>query len=444
MDIREVLGKFARGHKMSRVVQDAKLAKREQRLRLPVSKKPHWMTLNEGEHLGYYRGARVSKWLARYRRAGMTGNYQEATLAQADDVADANGETILDFKQAQQAARAWFASLDRNGGRRIGSYTVSDALDDYLAGFQGKDIVNTRGRIEAIVRPQMGHLDVAKLTKGMIADWHRALADAPARLRTAKGAEQNYRQTADTEEARRRRRSSANRILTVLKAALNVAYNDDKAAVDDAWRRVKPFPKAETPRLRYLNDDESRRIVNACDPAFRPMVKAALLTGARYAELTGLEIRDFDRQAKTLWLRETKAGTARAVYLEDEGFALFDIATVGKPGGDLIFPRKDGKRCGASQQARPLAAACKLAMLESTGFHDLRRTYGARLALKGVPIAVIAEALGQKDERITRRHYAHLSKSYVADTVRQAMAGLGIVQPTDGKIIRMASTKTAA
>jgi hypothetical protein len=34
--------------------------------------------------------------------------------------------------------------------------------------------------------------------------------------------------TADSEDARRRRRSSANRILTVLKAALNLAYRDGK------------------------------------------------------------------------------------------------------------------------------------------------------------------------------------------------------------------------
>ncbi len=73
------------------------------------------------------------------------------------------------------------------------------------------------------------------------------------------------------------------------------------------------------------------------------------------------------------------------------------------------------------------AVACTKAKLAPTGFHDLRRTYGARMALRGVPMAVIAEALGHADERITRRHYAHLSKSYVADAVRNAVAGLGIV-----------------
>lgn len=421
---------------MARIVQDVKLAKREQRLRLEPRKKPYWMTLNEGEHLGYYRGARVGKWVARYRRAGTLGNYQETTIAEADDAADADGAVILNFRQAQDAARQWFGGLERNGGRRAGAYTVSDALDDYLAGFQGRDIANTRRRIEAIIRPDLGAHDVTKLTTKLIADWLLSLANAPARLRTARDAVQNVRVTADTDEARRRRRSSANRILTILKAALNCAYRNGRVQADDAWRRVKPFAKADAPKLRYLSDDEARRLVNACDQAMRPLLQAALLTGARYSELTGLEARDFDRQSQTLWLRETKAGVARAVYLEGEGVRLFDQATAGKKTSDLIFPRPDGKRWGPSQQARPLAAACVAAKLESTGFHDLRRTYGARLALRGVPMAVIAEALGHADERITRRHYAHLSKSYVADTVRGAVAGLGIVD--EGAVVRLA------
>lgn len=424
---------------MARVVQDAKLAKREQRLRLESRKKPYWLTLNEGEHLGYYRGSRVGKWVARYRRAGAGGNYQETTIAEADDHADADGAVILNFKQAQEAARKWFATLERNGGRKTGAYTVSDALDDYLAAFQGKDRANTSRRIEAIVRPQVGKHEVAKLTAKQVTEWLASLAAAPARLRTAKGAEQNFRETADTDEARRRRKSSANRVLTILKAALNAAYRDGKVPADDAWRRVKPFAKADAPKLRYLSDDEARRLVNACDPAFRPLVQAALLTGARYSELAGLEARDFDRQSQTLWLRETKAGIARAVYLEGEGVRLIEQATLGRPADALIFPRPDGKRWGPSQQARPLAAACAAAKLASTGFHDLRRTYGARLALRGVPMAVIAEALGHADERITRRHYAHLSKSYVADTVRNAVTGLGIVE--DDNVVRLEAAR---
>jgi integrase len=126
-------------------------------------------------------------------------------------------------------------------------------------------------------------------------------------------------------------------------------------------------------------------------------------------------------------LTHTKAGFPRPVYLEEAGVRLFTRATAGKRPDEWIFARADGGRWGASQQARPLAEACTQAGLEPTTFHDLRRTYGARLAVKGVPMAVIAEALGHADERITRKHYAHLSPSYVADTVRSSVSGLGIV-----------------
>lgn len=417
---------------MARVVQNTRMEKREQRLKLDPRKKPYWMTLNEGEHLGYYRGARVGKWLVRYRKAGTVGNYLEATLAEADDFADADGVVILDFRQAQSAARRWVADLERNEGRRIGVFTVGAALNDYIAGFEGKDLANTLRRIEAIIRPQIGAKVVAKLTALDVRKWRDSLAEAPARLRTRHGEQQNFRNAAQTDDERRKRKASANRILTIFKAAMNVAYRDGKVGSDDAWRRVKPFPKVDAPRLRYLIDDEARRLVNASPADLRLMVQGALLTGARYSELCRLNAKHFDRQAQTLWLEDTKAGKGRVVYLEAEGVRLFTLLTAGKGGSDPVFVKDDGLRWKPANQSRPMRAACEAARIDAAGFHDLRRTYGARMALQGVPMAVIAEAMGHADERITRRHYAHLSPNYVAQSVRNAVSGMGIVdEPTN-------------
>jgi integrase len=55
----------------------------------------------------------------------------------------------------------------------------------------------------------------------------------------------------------------------------------------------------------------------------------------------------------------------------------------------------------------------------------LRHTYGSMLAMRGVPLQVIAEALGHSDTRITHRHYAHLMPSYVADTIRSHLPNFG-------------------
>ena len=83
---------------------------------------------------------------------------------------------------------------------------------------------------------------------------------------------------------------------------------------------------------------------------------------------------------------------------------------------------------GASHQQRPLEAASTRAKIEPTAtFHILRHTYASALAMRGVPMGVIAAQLGHSDTRMTERHYAHLSPNYVAETVRAALPSLGIV-----------------
>src|SRR5262249_56031622 len=96
------------------------------------------------------------------------------------------------------------------------------------------------------------------------------------------------------------RRATANRVLTILKAALNFAFDEGRVSSNREWgRRVKPFENVETARVRYLQLDEARRLVNVTDATFRPMVTAALMTGARYGELARLTIADFNRDAGT-------------------------------------------------------------------------------------------------------------------------------------------------
>jgi hypothetical protein len=65
---------------MVRVLEFTNLANRGQRLRLAIRKKPCWMILNEGQYLGYYRGRRVRKWVARFRQPSGPRTYQERTI----------------------------------------------------------------------------------------------------------------------------------------------------------------------------------------------------------------------------------------------------------------------------------------------------------------------------------------------------------------------------
>ena len=84
-----------------------------------------------------------------------------------------------------------------------------------------------------------------------------------------------------------------------------------------------------------------------------------------------------------------------------------------------------------------MIAASNAAKIEpAVGFHILRHTYASRLALRGVPMRVIADQLGHADTRMTEKHYAHLSPSYVADTIRQNFPDLGIVENSNVTTLR--------
>ena len=416
---------------MARTVRDANLETRTARLRLPIRTEPYWRGLEKGFALGYRRRSKGGTWLA--RRRPDDGGYFEHRIGTTDDFQDADGVAVLGYGQAQKAARDWWRTeLRREEGyeTRTGPFTVADAIADYLKAVArrgGKSVYHARRAAETHILPPLGSMQVTKLTARRIEDWHHGLAEKPALARTKPGRKPNYRKADKSADGIRKRRATANRILTVLKAALNHAWKSGHVASDDAWRRVRPFHRVETARVRYLTEAECVRLVNVCEPAFRNLVRGALLTGCRYSELANMKASDFNSDAGVVTIRDSKAGKPRHVVLTNEGQRLFARLAVGKLGDDLIFRRRDGGAWRNSHQLRPMLEACNNARIKPTvSFHVLRHTHGSTLAMKGVPMAVIAEQLGHADTRMTEKHYAHLAPSYVADTIRAHFPTLGI------------------
>jgi integrase len=422
---------------MARTVRNPKIDTRTARSRLPERREPYWTVLSTGCALGYRRGAKGGTWIGRFRDDENRQHY--FPLGAADDVRDADGITVFSFAQAQDRARAWF---DRKAREQAGDfapldrpYTVADALGDYRADYLrrgGKAIDRLDSSADAWIKPELGAVELSKLTRPRIIAWHQKVAETPARVRTKLGAEQKYRDSDISLDAVRRRRSTANRVLTIVKAALNHAHREGRCASDDAWRTVRAFREVDSARLRYLSDDEARRLTNACTLDFRALVTGALLSGCRYGELAAMTVDDFNGDAGTLRVRASKGGKPRHVVLTQEGRDFVTGLAAGKPGSAQLFLRGNGRPWTKSEQQRPLAAACAAARIEPpVNFHGLRHTYASRLVMRGVPLAVIAAQLGHADTRMVEKHYGHLAPSYVADTVRAAFGSLGILEPSN-------------
>jgi cbb3-type cytochrome oxidase subunit 3 len=273
---------------MTRATKDSRLDSRTARAKLKVSGQPYYRQLDARLHLGYRKGKLGGRWVMR-RRDG--GRYAVETIGVADDLSDADGVEVLSYTQAQARVRTLAAQSNILGSDDASApLRVSGAVENYLDWLDAnrKAGKSARNRAANDILPLLGKLEVARLDTKDLRKWLQALAERPRRVRGKKGQVSRARVAALTEEDQRRRKSSANRTLTILKAALNRAFHEGLVASDNAWRSVKAFREADAVRLRYLSRDEAVRLVRAANEEFRPLVNAALLSGCRYGELTRL------------------------------------------------------------------------------------------------------------------------------------------------------------
>jgi integrase len=420
---------------MARRIRYSELETRAARDRLKT-RKSHFRALDPGRlALGYRRKRRAlpGVWLKRVyigTDARGIGHYRTTTVGVADDFADADGINVFSFAQAQLRARDQVAPGSPT--------TVREAVAAYLAFLRarGAPTNDTERRAALHILPQLGDVEVEKLTSLQIRHWLAAHANAPAYVRSKKGGERKVKiAPLDDPEVIRRRRSSANRVLTIFKSALNHAFDEGRVSNNSAWgRRVKPFRAVDVARLRFLSIAEAGRLINACDPEFRPLVRAALETGARYGELIALQVQDFNADAGTLHIRRSKSGRDRHIILTAEGSAFFAQLTAGLAGDALIFRRANGDGWKVSQQGRPMQEANERARLKPPiTFHGLRHTYCSHCVMNGVPLMVVAKNVGHVDTRMIERVYGHMAPSYVADAIRLGAPRFGV--KTKSKIV---------
>jgi integrase len=179
--------------------------------------------------------------------------------------------------------------------------------------------------------------------------------------------------------------------------------------------------------LRYLTQEEIRRFINAAQGRFRDLAKAAIYSGCRLSELTRLRVGDLDRASGTIFIGRSKSGRARHVILTTEAQQFFSVLAAGKPADALLLTQDSGRAWGRADHVPWTAGALAGARIAGASFHCLRHTAASQMVMAGVPLNVVAQNLGHSDTRMTEKHYAHLSPSYVAETIRRHTPTYGLM-----------------
>lgn len=205
--------------------------------------------------------------------------------------------------------------------------------------------------------------------------------------------------------------------------------------------------------VRYLEPEEEARLLAACpdpDGAQRSLLKWAILlsihTGARDKELCRLKWADVDLEHQRAIFRKTKNGNDRAVDLSNTALNVLEVLRTralkdsgGTPAAIRdrhVFVNPDTGTPYTRWNNNPWRAALKKAGVTDFRWHDLRHTFGSRLAQRGISLPVIKELMGHASIQQTLA-YAHLSP----DNKRQAVKVLDFV-PAAGNPAQLSHTRS--
>jgi integrase len=194
------------------------------------------------------------------------------------------------------------------------------------------------------------------------------------------------------------------------------------------WCEQNPCRSVRRPRVRecsevrFLNQQELEALTAAVDVSAEPfgptdqaIFLTAAMTGMRQGELLALRWRDVDWQAKRIrvrrsytrghWSTPKSRSGERAVPLarrvEEELRAHLQRSRFSGE-DDLVFANPlSGDVLPHSPLVRRFKKALKAAGVRMIRFHDLRHTFGTRIAAAGVPMRALQEWMGHRDYRTT-------------------------------------------
>ncbi len=299
-------------------------------------------------------------------------------------------------KKARQLERDIFAGRIESISQSSVSKTLKEFRNEYLDHLEGKVREGTYRLTERALKCAIiswGDIAISKITvrhiDGFISDLLRSgLSKATANCR--------YRH---------------------LKMALRKAIEWDYMPPLKKWPKELKVEK----KNRYIVTEDLRRIFNACDDQdFSEFMLVALYTGLRSGEILRLTGRDIDNPPGRLRVGpEQKNLDDNSVPMAAAVADLLRGRAKSFSKGEKLFPFRD--QTEISHRFKALVRASGVD--EGIRFHDLRHTFGSRLAMDGRS-ALQTQKLMRHKAMASTMNYMHLSPDTLAEAVSDLDFGL--------------------
>jgi integrase len=391
---------------MARRRRASRLENRTSRLRLPIRGKPHDFTpLSPRVALGYRRNAKDTKWIVRLKDGH--GGRSEKVLPDVvpDDFEDADGERVLDWWQACEAAIRFVHGS--SGGSE--PTTVGDALELYQ-----RDLI-ARGQSPANAGVLRYHLSepwldkvVAQLGERDFFAWRNDKLEGgmvPASLA---------------------------RIARSFKAALNLAARQDSRITNvAAWKNgLGGIPEGFVSRnVQRLDDHQTHAVIAAAyaiDRAFGLYVEVGAVSGARNSQFVRLLVADLQAANGTprLMMPSSRKGKGRKpgnypVPITKSLAEKLTAAAGNRPPDAPLLLRSNGTPWGPNDYRQLYAEAARRAGITGT-MTALRHSSITRQLLAAVPVRIVAVSHDTSTTMVERTYSAFIA-DHADQLVRAAL-----------------------
>jgi integrase len=327
--------------------------------------------------------------------------------------------------------------------------SVAELCDHYLADAEAgrlltrrkaskkaSTIATDKGRVERHIKPLLGSLKVAAVTREDIDGFMHAVAEGKtaARVKTAK-----KRGLANV----RGGKGTASRTVGLLGAIFTYAARHQMRP-DNPVRGVIRFVDGR--RERRLSDKEYKslgialRRAEAANmwPAAGAAARFLALTGWRSGEALGLRRDEIDSARRSATLGDTKTGQSTRQL----SHAACDVLRNIKSSSDLVFPatRGDGRMSGFPKLWARIAKFGELPADVTP--HTLRHSFASLAGDLGYSETTIAALIGHKGRSITSR-YVHSADAVLlaaADAVADRAAKLMGETRSTGTVVKLRQT----
>ncbi len=369
------------------------------RARLPLRREPYWHRVAAGRHLGFRRmtAGTPGTWLA---RAHTPDGYVYETLGDFSDRSEKER-----YDAARKDAGRWFEHLDLGGSTK--ALTVKAVCNAYIDRMRLERSDQAARVTEGFFRrfvfsDPIGDVTLSKLTKPHMGEWRRRMLE------------------------RNPNRSSFNRNVTPLRAALNLAHEQGHVATDQPWLvALKPFAKRDggggVPRTLYLDRHRRRALIEKASAEARPFLTGLALLPMRPGELAKLRVQDFDAQQGVL-RPDGKTGR-RILPLSREAVLHFGRCSKDKLPGAWLISRSDGaqwKKEAWRDDVKDAARAAGLA--REVVAYSLRHSVITDLITGGLDLFTVAKLAGTS-VGIIEAHYGHLQREHARAALEKLALG---------------------